>query len=73
LTDAKTIQVRSNTKKQLDRLGAKGDTYDAIIARLIVFFDSLSKNDNLNEAKVLRRVQATRDQVAPNSSGRATD
>lgn len=39
MPDAKTIQVRSSTKKRLDRLGAKGDTYDEIIRKLIAFFE----------------------------------
>lgn len=49
MTDAKTIQVRSSTKRQLDRLGTKGDTYDAIIRKLIAFFERRSKNSNLSD------------------------
>jgi hypothetical protein len=30
-----TIQVSQETKKKLDRLGGKGDTYDGIIRLLI--------------------------------------
>jgi len=44
LPNAKTIQVRPETKRQLDKLGAKGDTYDAIIRKLIVFFERSNLN-----------------------------
>jgi len=35
LDQAKTIQIRSGTKRKLDELGKKGETYDAIICKLI--------------------------------------
>lgn len=44
MPNAKTIQVRPETKRQLDKLGAKGDTYDAIIRKLIVFFERSNLN-----------------------------
>lgn len=31
----KTIQVRAGTKRKLDSIGRKGDTYDVIIRKLI--------------------------------------
>jgi len=75
LPDAKTIQVRSSTKRRLDRLGGKGDTYDAIIRKLIVFFERRSKNNNFNNPpeKSHEQVQATRTRVAIASLGEATE
>jgi hypothetical protein len=35
LPRVRTIQVRNDTKRRLDLLGRKGDTYDAVIRRLI--------------------------------------
>lgn len=35
LPRVRTIQVRNDTKRKLDLLGRKGDTYDAVIRRLI--------------------------------------
>jgi len=40
LPETKTVQLKSSTKKRLDSLGTKGDTYDRIIRRLIAFFES---------------------------------
>lgn len=62
MPDAKTIQVRSSTKRQLDRLGTKGDTYDTIIRKLILFFE---RHGDLNDTseKPLKQVEATRNQA----------
>ncbi len=35
LTRAKTVQIMDDTKRRLDLLGSKGETYDAIIRRLL--------------------------------------
>jgi hypothetical protein len=35
LSETKTIQVKNETKQKLDDLGKKGETYDAIIWKLI--------------------------------------
>ena len=50
LPRVRTIQVRNDTKRRLDLLGRKGDTYDAIIRRLIEQYASLGRgNSSLSE------------------------
>jgi len=39
LNNARTIQVKASTKRKLDELGRKGDTYDKIISELVKFYE----------------------------------
>jgi len=47
LSEVKTIQIKTETKRRLDKLGRKGETYDAIIRKLI---NSYQKNRIPNSA-----------------------
>ena len=42
LDTVKTIQVRADTKRKLDSIGRKGDTYDMIICKLIEAYLTVS-------------------------------
>jgi hypothetical protein len=35
-----TIQIKKETREKLKKLGVKGETYDAVIARLVDFYDT---------------------------------
>jgi len=37
--DTVTIRVKAETKRALDEIGKKGDTYDDILQRLIKFYE----------------------------------
>ena len=39
-----TIRVKVETKKRLDEIGKKGDTYDDIIRRLLEYYEKSNKN-----------------------------
>ena len=41
LSQVKTIQVRVETKRRLEMLGKKGDTFDDIICKLINSYSNL--------------------------------
>jgi len=43
LGQAKTIQIKSDTKRRLDELGKKGETYDAIIRKLLATYEKCSE------------------------------
>ena len=43
LNRVKTIQIRNDTKRRLDLLGRKGDTYDAVIRRLIDHYAGIGR------------------------------
>jgi hypothetical protein len=42
----RTIQVKNDTKRRLDSLGRKGDTYDAIIRKLIDSYAGLGRGNS---------------------------
>jgi len=52
----KTIQVKADTKRQLDAIGSKGDTYDVIIRKLIeTYLKQLElKLQNVNFGDIVR-------------------
>lgn len=52
--EAKTIQVRRDTKLKLDGLGAKGETYDQIIKRLIAFYEKCNATTQAAVDSLLR-------------------
>ena len=37
-----TIQIEKNTREKLKRLGHKGESYDNIIERLLIYFEELN-------------------------------
>lgn len=52
--DPTTIQVQKDTKLSLDGLGRKGDTYDEIIKRLIIFYERGKPQDSRPSAESFR-------------------
>jgi hypothetical protein len=51
LNETKTIQVRSETKRRLDDLGKKGETYEEIICKLINVYNRFVLETNGHPAK----------------------
>jgi hypothetical protein len=51
LSETKTIQVRNETKRKLDDLGKKGETYDGIICKLINTYNRHSSQTDAHLAK----------------------
>jgi hypothetical protein len=43
MSRVKTIQVKSETKRKLEMLGRKGDTYDDIVRKLIDSYSTAKK------------------------------
>lgn len=52
MRETKTIQVKSETKRKLDDLGKKGETYDAIICKLINVYTRHSSESGQRSVRV---------------------
>jgi hypothetical protein len=51
LVQITTIQIKSSTKRRLQKLGRKGDTYDDIVRRLINGSGSLESGSGSYQAQ----------------------
>ena len=54
----KTIQVKADTKRKLDSIGRKGDTYDTIIRKLIETYLTVSGPFSSSLAEAPMRLMA---------------
>ena len=57
LNEASTIQLKRQTKRRLDELGRKGETYDDIVRELIRVYEKTIADSKLSEDQ---NQQATR-------------
>ena len=60
---ATTIQIQNETREKLKRFGHKGESYNDIIERLMVYFEELNVEDLIEQR--WERLQKEKSQSTP--------